>query len=776
MKKNLDFHVQGLCYLENSNFIQRFTAAYLYIESKENPEEIHYTPEVGGMCFGCNGGEGCPQDAMMKKRCGLFFLFNTMTGNSAIRRRFDGTPTAMQELMGDTAETGGGIGSEFVVDFLFGYTGYNYRKCDDPATFKKEIIASIDAGRPVIAKMKLGAEYTRTFGSDFKIENFRVNGEPVGLTLKSGECRYSKPGDIAKYAQRLVPDGVYVMDKTFTGDVTVEYDITPLRPANYSTINALAALTAPGLQINEYGDLAVILKMGDKQAVFNAYNEGGFVFPDTQVPAETGKRYSVTLKVTTGEPAVYDVWVQPEGGEKIQVAKDFKQRKTATALNEIGQVCLIANSMIEDEPQYPYKLITGYDGDALKVSHFMAHNSVLEEPPDYSEIDALYIFGEKCERRYTLADGLENIRRVMEYNIDEKLWDEYLTKLGGCEKYPSPDGLDKASPEERLSRAQNVSQTNMYMYNFCSFGGAFDVEPMTNHYLHKELFDPALTEVWSGFGSSWVIVDAGHVTGRLSWKPSRARIWQTDDVAKLAALSEEVCDAVLQAKEADMATLVTIKQAIEVVAMSPAQREDFLRNLNAQREAQRLERINRFQSLLDAAQSAPPRSAAVNVDLSQMETHGDFELRLAGGMPEMKMEGDKCRMVTPQQFTAPLKIELRAKTDSTNIRMNYAQGGVVLNWEVRPDELRIHDIATDRGYGFRKCGEIPTGEFVDIEWILAKDVMAVKVNGEIRHIGDEYDYIKEFKETPGFTLSSAVAIAAAWGSTVTAEHLCVTEL
>ena len=32
---------------------------------------------------------------------------------------------------------------------------------------------------------------------------------------------------------------------------------------------------------------------------------------------------------------------------------------------------------------------------------------------------------------------------------------------------------------------------------------------------------------------------------------------------------------------------------------------------------------------------------------------------------------------------------------------------------------------------FKGFGDIPTGEFVDIEWIFAKNVMASKVNGEM---------------------------------------------
>jgi len=95
-------------------------------------------------------------------------------------------------------------------------------------------------------------------------------------------------------------------------------------------------------------------------------------------------------------------------------------------------------------------LITGYDGYALlcvdyrHVVYKPEKGNVLadkpEEPPAYSELDALYIFGEKTAPRYTMKDGLANIRRAMECNFNEHVWDDYLAKLSR---------FHKASPAER---------------------------------------------------------------------------------------------------------------------------------------------------------------------------------------------------------------------------------------------------------------------------------------------------------------------------------------
>jgi hypothetical protein len=78
-----------------------------------------------------------------------FMLFDTMCGSAALRRRFDGEPTEMQKTIGDRV-----CGTDYTVDFLFGFAGHEYRKSTDTAKFKDEVITSIDAGRPIIAKVK----------------------------------------------------------------------------------------------------------------------------------------------------------------------------------------------------------------------------------------------------------------------------------------------------------------------------------------------------------------------------------------------------------------------------------------------------------------------------------------------------------------------------------------------------------------------------------------------------------------------------------------------
>ena len=137
---------------------------------------------------------------------------------------------------------------------------------------------------------------------------------------------------------------------------------------------------------------------------------------------------------------------------------------------------------------------------------------------------------------------------------------------------------------------------------------------------------------------------------------------------------------------------------------------------------------------------------------------------------------------TPQKFKFPLKIELRAKT-SSEIMIEYATGCLDINWVHKRGSLFISDIMGNNDYlNYKKCGIIPLNEFVDIEWILGRDVMAVKINGELRHINNDQKYIKKIKENPDLEISSDVKICADIPEdineivTVTVESLRVTEI
>ena len=195
-------------------------------------------------------------------------------------------------------------------------------------------------------------------------------------------------------------------------------------------------------------------------------------------------------------------------------------------------------------------------------------------------------------------------------------------------------------------------------------------------------------------------------------------------------------------------------------------------------------------------EAAKPRGNPVDIDLKAMAPHpnpyckdnltvnytddGKMVLHTPVGC------GDG-RMGTPQSFTAPIKIEMRAKTDGSNLRLYYGDSetnvhGAWVHLNGAGDDgkwydyenLFTNDLSCENEHVHEGAAHVPIDEFIDVEWILGKTVMALKINGEIRVASCEYEYIEAFKH--GFSVTGPVYPAPGRGSTITVESLRVTEL
>ena len=129
MKKEITFSTPFSGFA-GTTFLNCFTSVYLFLEQLPGDQQEKY-----------------------------FFLFGTMCGHTSLRFRYDGQPSAMEKKMcvRDFYDCGG----DYAEEFLFGFAGYDYGQMTDPADFREEIIASIDAGRPVIVGTKAGADQYR---------------------------------------------------------------------------------------------------------------------------------------------------------------------------------------------------------------------------------------------------------------------------------------------------------------------------------------------------------------------------------------------------------------------------------------------------------------------------------------------------------------------------------------------------------------------------------------------------------------------------------------
>ena len=193
------------------------------------------------------------------------------------------------------------------------------------------------------------------------------------------------------------------------------------------------------------------------------------------------------------------------------------------------------------------------------------------------------------------------------------------------------------------------------------------------------------------------------------------------------------------------------------------------------------------------AEKLPPRSATVDIDLKTMVPDADavkdgLTLHYTDdGLMVMHTHSGNGLVGTAQEFTAPLKIELRAKTDGTNLRIyygrhegNYWGAWVHFNGAGNDGEwydgenLLTNDLYCENEHDHEGASQIPVNEFVDVELIYGEKVMGIKINGEVRVACCEYEYIEAFKR--GFSVTGPVYPAAGRGSTVTVEKLRVTEI
>jgi len=204
-----------------------------------------------------------------------------------------------------------------------------------------------------------------------------------------------------------------------------------------------------------------------------------------------------------------------------------------------------------------FHVITGYCGDDLLCpeTDYFYKQARPDGPPVYEELVCLYVFDKKTAPRYTLKNGLENIRRVREYNMNEKFWDEYLVKMGGWDAFPSDDGLDKAGADEKKNCLNRMLDTIRYTMNTHCVEKAFqDI-----HIRHVEMRDPAFADLWKKINSTVKYMGHGpesHI----------AKInWETIKPSTFRGVSAKICESIVKVKEADVLVLDYINRAIKIL-------------------------------------------------------------------------------------------------------------------------------------------------------------------------------------------------------------------
>jgi hypothetical protein len=119
--------------------------------------------------------------------------------------------------------------------------------------------------------------------------------------------------------------------------------------------------------------------------------------------------------------------------------------------------------------------------------------------------------------------------------------------------------------------------------------------------------------------------------------------------------------------------------------------------------------------------------------------------------------------LTPQSFRPPFTLKTTAKTDSTNLRLYWHVGEVILNWECDVRQLRIHHPDTGRQVGLEGLGFIATNEWHEVVWEVKPTTMRVVIDGQVRFEG----------AGAWSDISAPLAIGPCFGSIVTVRAFAV---
>ena len=210
-----------------------------------------------------------------------------------------------------------------------------------------------------------------------------------------------------------------------------------------------------------------------------------------------------------------------------------------------------------------FRVIVGYDGDKLLCPDYNNAQKPPKKAPKYDELEALYIFGEKILPRYTLTDGLERIVQIMQYNLDEKLWDGYIEKMG----LYTADSLSKCSPDEKKARMKRVAETMWRTFSCHNFAEVFrkyrdEGNPAIYDGISgmSQLRNSAMKELWNNISDPCY----GY-THDLAW--ALIGLEECADWKKHAAgyFGEMVELTLCQIKKNDEAVLEAIKSALELL-------------------------------------------------------------------------------------------------------------------------------------------------------------------------------------------------------------------
>lgn len=226
----------------------------------------------------------------------------------------------------------------------------------------------------------------------------------------------------------------------------------------------------------------------------------------------------------------------------------FKNEITASINKDIPIIAKVSSN-----GSASYHVITGHDGD-------MITDSDSETVFRYDDFEMLFVFGDKITPRYTVKDGLERVKQVMESNVNEGIWDGYAKKFENYINFNAVDLDERNFRMQRLVDAMGYA-CNIYPFNAAFYTNSSDVAQWQNNF--GEMRDPALNDIWIHLSSCcdtimWIVhTICFYLNHTIDWSIGNGNV--------LNGLYEMIWLTIGRVKELEAKILNYIKQAIEVL-------------------------------------------------------------------------------------------------------------------------------------------------------------------------------------------------------------------
>jgi len=126
-----------------------------------------------------------------------------------------------------------------------------------------------------------------------------------------------------------------------------------------------------------------------------------------------------------------------------------------------------------------FRVIIGCDGGKLQMPEPKGAQNPPKKAPKPEDIESVYVISGKCARRYTLLDGLKRVKRVMDCDRENSVWDEYIAAFSGS--WEKLDGWSLSDIKQLFKTAHD--STTWTCHNFAApFRSHEYLEPEPGNY------------------------------------------------------------------------------------------------------------------------------------------------------------------------------------------------------------------------------------------------------------------------------------------------------